>query len=461
MRKKFGTVIMLPLKFNERMERMLGDEYPAFIDALGKSAVRGVRANGLKVSAEELLEKSSLRLERLAYAEDGFILRDTDVSVGASAEHHAGMIYMQDPGAMATVNAVKLPRGAWVLDSCSAPGGKTTQLAAMVGHEGFVFANEYVPKRAKIVVSNLERLGVRSAIVTSMDTARFSEMFRAIFDLVLCDAPCSGEGMFRKSDDALEMWSEENVAMCAVRQSEILENCAPLVKAGGYLLYSTCTYSIEENEEVVRAFLLRHGDFTLVPVCEELVSATRDGIGEDMKHARRFYPHVSEGEGQFLALMKRDENIDVSPSILYKSCEKPLTKQECMIVDKFFKDCFNARPAGRLVKHGDSVVLIPHECPVPEHSVFMSGVTVGEIKGSLLFPHHQLFSAYGCDMRRRETLTAADERVARYLRGEEIEAREVTEGGWCAVLYEGAALGGGKASGGRIKNHYPKGLRNK
>ncbi len=454
-------VIMLPEKFKERMERMLGDEYPAFIEALDESAVRGVRANRLKISAEELTSKSSLVLEKLAYAEDGFILRDTDVSVGACPEHHAGMIYMQDPGAMATVNAVRLPRGAWVLDSCSAPGGKTTQLAAMVGHEGFVFANEYVPKRAKIVVSNLERLGVRSAIVTSMDTARFPEMFRAAFDLVLCDAPCSGEGMFRKSDDALEMWSEENVAMCAERQKEILDNCAPVVKSGGYLLYSTCTYSQEENEDVVRAFLMRHSDFTLVPVCEELISVTRDGIGEDMRLARRFYPHVSEGEGQFLALMKRDENIDISSSILYKSCEKTLTKQEYAIVDKFFADCFNTRPLGRLVKHGSSVVLIPHECPIPEHSVFMSGVTVGEIKGTLLFPHHQLFSAYGCDMKRRERLTAGDERVEKYLRGEEIDTHEVTDGGWCAVLYEGAALGGGKASGGRIKNHYPKGLRNK
>ena len=377
---------MLPLKFKERMERMLGEEYPAFIDALGESAVRGVRANRLKVSAQELLTRSSLRLERLAYAEDGFILRDTDVSVGASAEHHAGMIYMQDPGAMATVNAVKLPRGAWVLDSCSAPGGKTTQLAAMVGHEGFVFANEYVPKRAKIVVSNLERLGVRSAIVTSMDTARFPEMFRAVFDLVLCDAPCSGEGMFRKSDDALEMWSEENVAMCAERQSKILDNCAPAVKPGGYLLYSTCTYSTEENEEVVRSFLLHHGDFSLVPVCDELITVTRDGIGDDMKLARRFYPHVSEGEGQFLALMKRNENIDVSSSILYKTKEKPLTKQEYAVVDKFFNDCFDKQPEGKLTKHGESVVLIPHACPIPEHSVFMSGVTVGEIKGSLLFP---------------------------------------------------------------------------
>jgi NOL1/NOP2/fmu family ribosome biogenesis protein len=289
-------------------------------------------------------------------------------------------------------------------------------------------------------------------------------MFRAVFDLVLCDAPCSGEGMFRKSDDALEMWSEENVATCAERQIEILDNCAPTVKAGGYLLYSTCTYSIEENEEVVRDFLLENPDYQLVRVKEELEERTSPAIRryapdtENIEYARRFYPHVSDGEGQFLALMKRSENASVKQRILYKDEAKPLSKQESAMVNAFFKESFTEIPRGRVVKVGENIVLISHGCPIPKGSVFMSGVMLGEIKGSTFFPHHQLFSAYSSLFKHRVNLTRGDARVEKYLAGEEIEADDGVKG-WCAILFEGAALGGGKASMGKIKNHYPKGLR--
>ena len=255
---------MIPEKFSERMKEMLGDEYATFESALSEKNVRGVRVNTAKISPEDYKSVTELDLSPIPYADYGFIPHDAE-GIGTTAEHHAGMIYVQDPGAMATVTALDVERGWRVLDACAAPGGKASQLAALVGDEGFVLANEYVPKRAKIIVGNFERLGIKNAVVTSLDTAKIAEMFSDYFDLVLCDAPCSGEGMFRKYDEALTEWSEENVRACAERQSEILSNCAKTVRHGGYLLYSTCTYSKEENEDTLRAFLDSQPEFSLVP----------------------------------------------------------------------------------------------------------------------------------------------------------------------------------------------------
>ena len=258
---------MISEVFLNRMKNMLGEEYAEFERALSEEAVKGVRVNTAKVSVEDYLSVTELDLTPLSYTDYGFIPKNAD-GIGTTAEHHAGMIYVQDPGAMATVTALDVKRGWRVLDACAAPGGKASQLAALVGDEGFVLANEYVPKRAKIIVGNFERLGLKNAVVTSLDTAKLADMFSAYFDLVLCDAPCSGEGMFRKYDEAVTEWSEENVTLCAERQREILANCAGPVKAGGYLLYSTCTYSKEENEDTVRTFLDSHPEFSPEPVKE-------------------------------------------------------------------------------------------------------------------------------------------------------------------------------------------------
>ena len=193
-----------------------------------------MRVNTTKTTVDRVLAECELGLTAIPYTDVGFILRDAE-GIGNGAAHHAGMYYVQDPGAMATVSALDVKEGWWVLDTCAAPGGKSSQLASLIGDRGFILSNEYVPKRAKIIVSNFERLGVKNAIVTSLDTAEFPKMFSEVFDLVLCDAPCSGEGMFRKSDEAIEDWSEENVRICAERQSMILDNSAGAVKLGVFL----------------------------------------------------------------------------------------------------------------------------------------------------------------------------------------------------------------------------------
>ena len=448
---------MLPERFKERMKDMLGNEYPIFEAALGEENVRAIRINESKISVPDFLSATKLTLSQIPYAHDGFIPESAE-GIGRSPEHHSGMFYVQDPGAMATVKALNIQRGWRVLDACSAPGGKASQLASAIGDEGFLLANEYVPKRAKIIVSNFERLGIKNAVVTSLDTAKLKDMFSSYFDLVLCDAPCSGEGMFRKYDEALTEWSEENVRLCADRQSEILNNLAGLVRNGGYLLYSTCTYSKEENEGVVSDFLASHKDFSLCCVSEKLRSATADGL-DGLNDTRRFYPHLTKGEGQFIALMKRDENTDSLPTILYKEKVISPSKDELAVVKKFICDNIKGEISGRLIKWGEYIALIPHDLPLPPYSVFMPGVILGEVKKNNFFPHHQFFSAYGKRFVRQENLTKDDGKTEKYLRGEEIDST-IEANGWCCVTYEGATLGGGKISGGKIKNHYPKGLRN-
>ncbi len=447
------------------MKAILGEEYDAFINALEcGEPVKGMRVNTLKVETEKFISIYGKPCKSIPYCKEGFI-PDGCEGIGNTPEHHSGMIYMQDPGAMAPICAIdSIKRDAWVLDMCSAPGGKSSQIAARIP-DGFLLANEFVPKRAKTVVANFERLGIKNAIVTSYDTAELPKLFRSAFDLVICDAPCSGEGMFRKSDEALSDWSEGNVKMCAERQAQILENAPSLIKSGGFLLYSTCTYSLEENEMVVDRFLEMHPEFSLVDVPESLRTLTDNGLVFDgakcneLYKCRRFYPHKASGEGQFAALLQKRGNEQNLPTILYKSAEKALTKDEEKSVVEFFRDNFNTPPCGRLGKVGDNILIIPHSCPIPQRSVFMGGVLVGELSRGVIKPSHQLFSVYGGLMKRREELTKNDERIFRYLHGEEIDALSIDGSGWCAVMYCGATLGGGKASGGKIKNHYPKGLR--
>ena len=447
--------------FFDRMKNILGDEYTAFEESLNMPPVKAARINLAKVSRDDFLRDTSLDLTPLPYCEEGFILEDAD-GIGNTPEHAAGMIYVQDPGAMSAVSAVDIKPGDKVLDCCSAPGGKASQAYSKIGDAGLLVANEFVPKRAKICVSNFERLGFKSALVLSLDTAELKRMYRGVFDVVICDAPCSGEGMFRKYDEAREEWSPENVKASAKRQKEILDNVKDTVKPDGVLLYSTCTYSVEENEEVVLDFLLKNPDFHLIPPSERVIPYVKEGVvidgHEELRLTSRFYPHISRGEGQFVAVLKRDKDSDISSTILYKDASISPTKDEIKIATDFLKDNLVSIPDMRLIKRGELISMVPKDLPIPKNAVFSVGVCLGEIRGKNLFPHHNFFSAYGNLFKRKVELCSGDERVAKYMRGEEIRT-DSGDSGFCAVTYSGVCLGGGKISGGVVKNHYPKGLR--
>jgi NOL1/NOP2/fmu family ribosome biogenesis protein len=371
---------------------------------------------------------------------------------------------------MSALSALDIKPGWAVLDACSAPGGKSTQAAAKIGNAGFILSNEFVPKRAKTVVSNFERLGVRCGVVTSLDTAELPKMFRAVFDLVIADVPCSGEGMFRKSDEALSEWSEENVCSCQRRQLEIMKNLPSLVKPGGYLLYSTCTYSPEENEETVAAFLDRHADFSVCKVADAVIAHTADGIDvtngkyPELAQCRRFYPHISPGEGQFVALLRRDEEASVGKKLV-KDAFTALGKNDRAVAEAYCRETIGRMPLGLGLCGSNVVAFEAHETlgiPLPPFGVVAAGVALGELRKGRIVPHHHYFMAFGTAFVSKCVLDAKESAVERYLAGEEIDVPD-TSNGLCAVcLTMGDAqipLGGGKLVNGRLKNYYPKGLR--
>ncbi len=449
---------MLPKEFQKRMQALLGAEADAFFATFEKAPVRALRINRIKAEDQTAEALCPFPIKKIPYDADGYIF--TEEHVGHTPLHHGGGIYVQDPGAMSAVAALPLKEGMRVADFCAAPGGKTAQIAAAIGESGVLYANEYVASRAKILVGNLERLGLTNATVTSTDTAGYKKWFSAYFDAVVVDAPCSGEGMFRKNAEAIAEWSEETVLRCAARQREILENAAPTVKDGGYLLYSTCTYSVEENEETVLHFLRAHPDYTLIETEAAIHPFTAPGVSiagaEDVPlcYCRRFYPHIAEGEGQFVALMQR--KTDDLPTILYKDASCELKKDEMRIVEDFIKSTVSLSKNIKIRRVGERIFILKDGQAIPPHAVFLAGVLLGQIEKGRLVPHHQLFSAYGAHFLRKVSLDDAD--ALRYLHGEELAF--AGENGFAAVFHNGIALGGGKCAAGRLKNHYPKGLRN-
>lgn len=452
---------MLPDLFLQRMQALLAEEYPAFLREVSKeTGVKGLRVNTRKTAAASLLSHFPGRLTPIPYIEGGFYTDEE--KPGRLPLHHAGAFYMQDPSAMATVTAAAPSPDFRVLDLCAAPGGKATQLAACLTGEGYLVANEFVPSRCKTLVGNMERMGIPNAVVLNTDVFRIKKYYPDYFDLVLVDAPCSGEGMLRKYAVAGEEWSEENVALSAKRQAELLLHAADTVKKNGHLLYSTCTFSLEENEKNIDAFLEKRRDFRLVPVASALLPHTRAGLRfpgcqtPNIEDCRRFYPHVSPGEGQFFALLQRTEGREAETPAFRDA--KSLPKKEVLATCRaFLRENMENPDRYTVYAVGERLMILPPALPVPPERVFLAGVALGEIRKGVLFPHHQFFSACGQDMKRRLCLSSDSPDAARYLAGEEIDAP--LENGYCAVLIDGVPTGGAKVSSHRAKNHYPKGLR--
>ena len=449
----------LPVEFAARMKRLLGEEgFRLYADSFLQDAVRSFRVNTEKISVQDFAEIDPFSSEPIPYVETGFYLNYD--KVGNHPFHHAGMIYVQDPGAMATAECLELQPDWWILDLCAAPGGKSSQLRNKLGEDGILVSNEIVPSRCKILTGNIERLGFRNTATTCLDPARIAQRFPETFDLIMVDAPCSGEGMFRKDDTAIQEWSVENVLHCAQRQKGILEQAVAALRPGGYLVYATCTFSLEENEMVVDDFLQKHPEFELIPVREVVRRHTDDGIRYDGCHcgnlhdARRFYPHKSRGEGQFMAVLH-----DTRPSVPRSIRANKAAGKLDPIVTDFLKDT--------LVEHDPEQVTLYHGTPVyaspaltwalEQVTAFSCGVTIGEIRKNYLQPHHQFFMAMGRHFKRQIELEPDSPELERYLRGEEISVQ--CENGWAVITTKGCTVGGVKVSAGRAKNHYPKGLR--
>ena len=429
------------------MRDLLGEDFVRYERTFSEPPARGFVINTQKITEEAFDALFPLPTEPLSYAKGGRRLL-SDKKVGADPLHAAGLYYMQDPGAMSAVAALPEIKGR-VLDIAAAPGGKTID-AALRAPDAFIVANEVNFSRAKILMQNVERLGMKNVAVTSLSPQDLGAYCKDSFDLIIADLPCSGEGMFRKEDAAVQSWNENICAMNAARQKEILNSVLPALKPGGTLLYSTCTYSPEEDEEIVR-YLIKEKGLTLLPPKEELLGVTAPG--KDMPEARRFYPFLQAGEGQFFAILRKEgEKLDAFRSIPSKVSANELKRIRA------FTDRYLGVDLGVLTKQGESYYAVHPLARTLPLRYLSEGVRIGECSGERFLPHHNLFTAFGNVFFNREDLSLDDPRLTDYLHGEEIDAQTATDGFVC-VTVQGYPLGGGKCSGGKIKNHYPKGLR--
>lgn len=414
----------LPQAYLNRMKDQLGEGFDGYLQAMTEPEKRAARANGLKLSPEKLAE---LRPDFVPVGGEGFLLPE-GFAPGKDPLHAAGAYYVQELSAQMPTSLFDLTPGMAVLDLCAAPGGKSAQLAAKVP-QGVLFSNEIVPSRANILLGNLERMGARNAVVTSMDPEKLVSATGPVFDGVLVDAPCAGEGMFRKDPEAVRAWSEEHVAACANRQRAILASAQKAVKPGGQLVYSTCSFSPAENEENVRWFLGEYPEFELV---EE----------------RRLYPHTSLGEGQYAARLRRK---GAAPDTAYLA---PKTSKAPLVEAFLTENCIGLTGPLRLLPDGRALLLPPLPCALDGLRVLRAGLLLGEVVKGRFVPAHALAMASGLPLRQQAALSEGD--ALRYLHGETLPT---TLSGWCAVTHGGLALGLGKGTDSILKNHLPKGLR--
>jgi NOL1/NOP2/sun family putative RNA methylase len=448
---------MLSQDFLTKMKAELSDdELALYLSAMETAPTRALHANAAK-EGTAITDIFRDLLTPIPYAEDGFYI-ETDEKLGNHPLHHAGAFYMQEPSAMMPIAAAPITPGMRVLDLCASPGGKSTQIANRIGSTGLLVSNEIHPTRCATLAGNIERMGLRNCIVTNTDAKTLGEALPSFFDVIVVDAPCSGEGMFRKMPEAIDEWNEELPRLCAERQRSILDDIVPALRPSGLLVYSTCTFSREENEDTVRYFTKTHPDFSLESLPDAVLSHT---VGE-CEAMRRFYPHVARGEGQFCALLRRSASLPVaSPS---KSNERTKEKRpqslspcDLKLISDFLHDVLRQNDLPTPILFKGSIVLAPTVLPLPERMIYSAGVTVGSITKGRIVPHHAFFSAYGASFRRRLELPLDDPRVAAYLHGDTVKTD--LPNGWAVVTVEGYPLGGIKVSDHTAKNHYPKGLR--
>lgn len=463
---------MLPEQFTKRMKQMLGEEYEAFLQSFEGAQVQSLRINTLKGTKEQYDRSSvffnqELLKEKVAWTSDGYYYEEA-LKPGKHPFHEAGVYYIQEASAMAPAAicaAVKpFADGERVLDLCAAPGGKSTQIAAAMQGKGILFSNEIHPARAKILSENMERMGITNALVLNHDPNVLAERFPEYFHRILVDAPCSGEGMFHKNAEAVEQWSEENVTMCAQRQEEILEAAYRMLMPGGVLVYSTCTFAPQEDEGMISSFLHKHEDMKLlqIPLMGGMVPGQNFGQEDtvlDIDKTARLWPHQLKGEGHFAALLKKDgegiwaEGQAVPDRKLSKEMLKTFMEFQAQTMQKGWSE----EQKGSYLMFGEQLYLTPVGTPdLTGLRVLRPGLHLGTFKKNRFEPSHALaLSLHKEDV--KETIDLSVEDAIKYIQGDTFPVKD--QKGWCLVTVEGYSIGFGKAAGGILKNHYPKGLR--
>jgi len=442
---------MWPQGFEERLGQIGNIDLQKMRESMQMPRVRAARAAECK--ADTGILENAFRGQRKVPWENAWLLPE-DFS-GADILHRIGAFYVQEPSAMLPVAAMHWARDWKVLDLCAAPGGKTHQLLCRMT-QGMVWANEINPARARILLSNTERTGASRAVILNEDPARLEQICPAFFDAILVDAPCSGEGMFRRDEEAVRDWSPAHSDACAVRQRKILESADRMLKENGYLVYATCTFSRQENEDVVGWFMEQFGYRLLEP--EETVRAhTLCGADDALKDAGRYVPYLGMGEGQFFAVLQKRSAQNGKTAV--REAGERLTRKQSDAVREMLDAC-GIRLEGHLRLFGDTVCwLAEGEDRLPSGMrILRAGTAAAVLKKDRAEPHHHFFSAMGNRMENKLDLELQDPLAAAYLRGEELPADRLPDG-YAAVRIGGIPAGGVRIRKGRAKNLYPKGLR--
>lgn len=434
-------------QFDARMKSLLKDEYDDFKKALLEKPVKGLYLNRNKKNVERVLEKQYI--EHHPIVENGY-LYDENYHPGRSAYFLAGLYYIQEPSAMLVADALPIEPDDFVLDMCAAPGGKSCEIASRLTGEGVLIANDIEASRARILSENIERFGLDNTIVTNVDPMRFTKQFQDAFDKIVLDAPCSGEGMFRKLEQAVDTWSEDKVLECAHIQKNLLKGAYDMLKQGGMVIYSTCTYSYEENEAMVHYAVDELG-FELLPLSKS------HGLcpGVDLDEVVRCYPHHYRGEGHFIALLRKPGN---SPRKIVRPMKPQVSQADLKVLKAFYQETLNKKVPAYIIENNGHLYAIKKNFPeLKGIRVLRNGLYLGEVRKNRFIPSYSLaLTLTKEDVKRSYDYSCDSEEIKKYIHGETLEG--TGNKGFGVIFVDGYPLSFYKESN-QVKNLFPKGLR--
>ncbi len=435
--------------FKKQMKDILGNEYEDFITALDDKPVKAIYLNPLKDNIPTHLNQQYLRSHPIV--EGGYYYDYEKYELGKSPYFNCGLYYIQEPSAMLVAPMLDIQEDDYILDMCGAPGGKTCYAASRLSHKGLMITNDIVPLRAKILSENVERFALQNTIVTNSDPKDFIKILPEFFDKIILDAPCSGEGMFRKNDEAIKQWSMQKVNDCAYIQRGLIDTAMRLLKPGGKLIYSTCTYNTIENEDQIR-YLLDHYDCTLLPIDKNY--GMSEGIG--LKEVVRLYPHKYQGEGQFIALIKKN---GATAKNKYKPMKASISKNNFNLLQKFYKQYLQIDYPSYLYDNNNHIYSIQPQFPnLKGIRILRNGLYLGECKKNRFEPSLALaLTLHKDDVQQSYTYQENDQEIKQYLHGESLHG--TNQKGYGLLFVDEYPLSFYKESNGQAKNIYPKGLR--
>lgn len=457
--------MQLPSTFAGRMEKILGTEYDEFMRSYEQKRLYGLRVNNRKISTEQFLKIAPFHLTRIPWIENGFYYEEQD-RPGKHPYYSAGLYYLQEPSAMTPANILPVNPGERVLDLCAAPGGKSTELGVKLKGQGLLVANDISASRAKALLKNIELFGIPNALITSEPPVNLMRYFGAYFDKILIDAPCSGEGMFRKDPSMIKSWEKNGPEFYAKIQREIILQAAAMLKPGGQMLYSTCTFSAEEDEGTIEYLLSEDPSFHVIPIAgryEGFAPAKPELVGgrEEIRGCVRIWPHRMNGEGHFVALLQKDES-GASEASLGNSAARRIS--EFPELAEFLKPVRTDLNLERLEARQEKISALPAEMGDLKGLHYLrTGLYLGELKKKRFEPSQ----AFAMALEKEAfpaiiSLPSEDIRVRKYLKGETIDVSGLpilASGSWQLVCVDGYPLGWGKLTNGNLKNKYHPGWR--